>query len=223
MTNEIDRLIDWIRSAAAPADGLTVPVSGGSDGALALWLCARAYPGKTRALHLGDRLRARPWFESIAPLKVVPLPTVPVAPGDPEINAEAMRWAIVASHAVSNDWPVGTRNRTEEVLRTYSRASQIATFLPIVGVWKSDVMKLCSHIGVPAEILASSRKPDPICGRPRELADIGIEKIDAFLKAAIGEATPGSEELSEEERSYLERLYASTSFKASLPHRGPAI
>lgn len=209
----LQKLLDWIKLTAAHSKGLAVPVSGGSDGALALWLCAQACPGKTRAIHLGNRLRARAWFESIAPVDVLELPLQ-------SIDAEALRWAIIADYSLKHGfWPVGTRNRTEELLRTYSRSSLISTFMPIVGLWKSDVLKLCAYIKVPDEVLASSRRADPACGRPQELADIGIERIDAFLKAKLGLIPDAG--LDADELAYLESLYRANEFKATLPHRGP--
>ena len=215
----IDKLIVALHTQAVYAPGLVLPVSGGSDGALAFWLGAKAFPGRMIGLHFGDNLRGREWFESLGQIDYLSLP-------DSEIGAEELRWASTLSYCRTRNffWPVGSRNRTEDALRTYSRSSTVATILPIVGVFKSDVIKLCEHIGVPAEIIASSRRPDPPCGRPTELADIGIERIDIFVRCHLGlDPIERMSKLSEPEIVYLTQLCGETAFKAQIPHRGPNV
>lgn len=214
----IDQLVRWVSEVAQNAPGLVVPVSGGSDGALTLWVCAQALPDKTSALHFGSNLRARGWFESVAPVE---FQRIPEGPSDPE----ALRWALTASFCRQRQrWPVGSRNRSEDQLHTYSRPSLIATILPIVGVWKSTVMELAVEIGVPAEILHSSRQADPACGRPQEMVDIGIEALDLFLKVRVGEEPESAlTRLSAPTRAYLDELYLYGQTRAGLPHRGPQI
>jgi len=213
----LDALIHRIRISARTARGLAIPVSGGSDGALCFWLCVKAFPEKTRAIHFGSSLRARTWFEQTGRVEYLELP-------QSNWDQEALRWAGVASYCLEHDcWPVGSRNRTEEILRTYSRPSVLATMLPICGLWKTSVMRLCEHIGVPEEILASSRQADPVCGRPEELSAIGIERVDNFLRAKLGLPTTASSPLNELERRYLEDLIQFNEFKAFLPHQGALI
>lgn len=209
----LDAVDAWIREAAAPAQALLVPVSGGSDSALAFALCTCAFPGKTRAVHAGTRatLRCADWFGDIGPIEFV---DVPGAHGE----REEMRWArFLAMSLARRAWLVGGRNRTEHVLGTYSLASRVATFLPLAGAYKSDVMRMCAALGVPEEIMASSRRADPDCGRPPDLAEIPLETIDAFLKAE-----PRSRHApTRARRAYLEALMARNAFKAKLPIRGP--
>ena len=214
----ISRLLDHVRVTAADASGLGIQISGGSDGALVFWLCREVYPGKTLGVHFGNRLRARSWFEHCGPVRYLDAP--PICS-----DAEALRWALTASLCLDeNRWPVGSRNRTEDILRSYSRSSIIATYLPIVGLWKSEVMSLCKYIGVPDEVLTSSRRADPECGRPIELADIGIERIDQFLKVELGLVDPRClEAYGAHELAYLRELLKLNHFKAGLPHRGPTL
>jgi NAD+ synthase len=120
-------------------------------------------------------------------------------------------------------WLVGSRNRTEEVLGTYSLASRLATYLPIVGLWKSEVMELAEAVGIPDEILASSTRADPLCGRPTELAEIPFAAVDLFLQAQIGlRQAIDLAALSSAQVEYLSRVYRRNRFKAGLPLR-PAV
>ena len=218
MSKDLAQLVEAIHSAAAPAAGLLVPVSGGSDSALCFWLCSRAFPDKTVAVHAGDDLREAAWFRATGKLELT------VAPGE-HAEREEMRWARFLSMALARRaWLVGSRNRTEDALGTYSLASRVTTYLPIVGVWKSDVQRLCAEAGVPASIIASSRRADPDCGRPAELAEIPFEDIEKLLRARAGEADEASlASLAPAQLRYLDDILARNAFKRALPHRGPAV
>ncbi len=213
--NRVHDLTSWIHARAGRAKGLLVPVSGGSDSALGFWACMRAFPDKTFGIHAGTRasLRCPDWFRSVGPVRFVR------TPGDHDAREE-MRWASFLATSLKNGWwLVGCRNRTEEKLGTYSLASRVATFLPLVGTCKSDVMRMCEAIGMPKEIMASSRRADPDCGRPAELAEIPFEKIDAFLD-------PNRDldlfmSLTADERGYLTGILNRNDFKRGLPVRGP--
>jgi NH3-dependent NAD+ synthetase len=82
-------------------------------------------------------------------------------------------------------WVVGTRNATEDALGTYSVSSIGASVQPLIRLWKSDVLKICAHLGVPDVALQSSRRIDCDCGRFDIAAD-HIEEIDAVLKSRAG-------------------------------------
>ncbi len=226
----ITKLIDWMASSAAPANGLLVPLSGGSDSALIFWLLNQAFPNgaanasatgatnKIIGVHIGDNLRCREWFESVGTVRLVAKPTLSAGQ-----DAEVMRWATVQSLCVNERrWLVGSRTRTEEALGTFSYASCVATYLPLASILKSDVMELCALIGVPEEILASSRRADPDCGRPQAMAEIPLEQIDIFLRVKLLELpTSALDALSEGTVQYLESVYRRNQFKRVLPKRGP--
>jgi NH3-dependent NAD+ synthetase len=217
MDPRLKALVEWIRRTAAPAKGLLVPVSGGSDSALGFWLCMLAFPGKTIAVHAGGNLRRQDWFTSVGPVAFVE------TPGDFK-EREEMRWArFLALSLERRYWLVGSRNRTEDLLGTYSLSSRLATFLPLVGTWKSDVMALSEIIGVPRDILDSSRRADPDCGRPSELAEIPFETVESYLKTVFSEwgPTPDRTDLTPEQQAYLNRVLDANAFKAHLPIRGP--
>jgi NH3-dependent NAD+ synthetase len=151
MDRRLVEMIAWIRETAGKARGLLVPISGGSDSALCLWLCSRALPGQTTAVYVGESLRARDWFAGLGPLELLPHP-------GGAADREAQRWALFISLGLNRGhWLVGSRTRTEDVFGTYSLASRVATMLPLVGLWKSEVMELCEEAGVPDEIIGSSR------------------------------------------------------------------
>lgn len=216
MDNRLQKLIAWIRQSAAPAKGLLVPVSGGSDSALSFYLCSKAFPDKTVAVHAGEDLRCRSWFEAIGTVHLIAAPS-----GDD--NPEIMRWAKFMSKShKERRWLVGSRNRSEDTLGAYSLASRTATYLPIVGLWKSTIMELCKIIQVPDEVLISSRQADPDCGRPKELAEISLELIDVFLQVKAGElAEERLKDLTKEQIAYLETTYNANQFRGLLPTKGP--
>ncbi len=216
MQAKIDALTGWIRTTSAGAKKLLVPVSGGSDSALCFRLCMEAAPEKTVGIHAGERLRCREWFDRISPVEIVDVPGL-----YPE--REEMRWGrFLSTSLMMGAWLVGSRNRTEDALGTYSLASRVATYLPLVGVWKSEVMALCRFVGVPDEIIASSYRADPNCGRPKELAEIPHALIETFLRARAGEAADLSA-LSPEQIAYLDRILNFNAFKKTLPLRGPRL
>ncbi len=218
MDDVLDALVEWIRETAGRARGLLVPVSGGTDGALCFWLCAHACPGKTTGLFVrGEQdLRERAWFEAVGPVETHPLPAGARHP-------EVARWALCLERSLEQDWwLIGTRNRTEELLGTYSLASRLATVLPLAGLWKSDVLRLCSRIGVPEPIIDSSREADMSCGRTHEIARIRLEEIDRFVRICAG-LLPADAPLSlpPSQVALLQRIYDDNRFKQALPARGP--
>ena len=213
MDARLQQLIDDIRETAADAEALLVPVSGGSDSGLCFWLCCQAFPEKTSGVHAGTELRARGWFESAGRIELI---------GFDGAEKEELRWArFLALNLERRAWLVGSRNRTEDLLGTYSLASRLATYLPIVNVWKSRVMELCRAAGVPDEIIASSYQADPACGRPAELAAIPYGKIETLLKFTLGQGSYRDlEELSRAEIVYLDALRQRNAFKMKLPVLG---
>jgi NH3-dependent NAD+ synthetase len=216
-SDRIQALIKWIRTTAASAQGLLVPVSGGSDSALGFWLCARAFPQKTVAMHAqdGGALRCRDWFDSVG------IVVCTETPGHMN-QREEMRWARFLSYSIRRgQWLVGCRNRTEQELGTYSLASRASTFAPLIGVWKSHVMEMCATIGVPQEILDSSARADPDCGRPQEMAEIPFARLDAYLRQRAGE--PVEHSLNEAQAQYIESVLKRNAFKGTLPIHGPIL
>jgi NH3-dependent NAD+ synthetase len=217
MDRRLVSLIEWIRGTTTAARGLLVPVSGGSDSALCFWLCCQARPSQVVGVHAGTNLRSREWFETCGRVDFVREPDA--GPDDKDVA----RWATMLTLSRSRGmWLVGTRNGTEEALGTYSLASRLAGFLPLMGLWKSEILELCTAVAVPSEVTASSLRADPACGRPAELAEIPLGRIDLFLQikeGAVPEHRMG--ELLEAEVRYLERIYQGNRFKKLLPTCAP--
>ena len=199
--------------------GLVMPISGGTDSAVARAICIKAVGvDKVTTVFSGDRsqLRCPIYFESRAP--VTYLPEVPGWE-----DKEIMRWAQFLTLAkTQNRWLVGARNLTEERMGTFSMASRVATFLPLAGLWKSEVMALCDFLGIPQEIVQSSRRADPDCGRPHEMAEIPLELIDLFLRAKP-ESTSVRRLLTPAQITYLTNVRDRNAFKRALPTKAPRV
>jgi NH3-dependent NAD+ synthetase len=211
------KLIANIRAAAAQAHGLLVPVSGGSDSAVCFDLCCQALGDKVLGVFVGDQLRCREWFEQRGG-------QLRMLKHDPNWeDAEIMRWAVLQTLAkAENRWLVSARNKTEDLLGTYSMPSRVATYLPIVGVSKTDVMRLCESIAVPSAITASSRRADPDCGRPQEMAEIPLEVVDVALTLNKG-LSVGAPSPTDDQSAYLNEVRERNGFKKHLPKRGPRV
>ncbi|MDZ4833767.1 MAG: hypothetical protein SGJ27_08300 [Candidatus Melainabacteria bacterium] len=219
MDSRLILLTDWIRTSAANANGLLVPVSGGSDSALVFHLLNLVYPEKTVGVFIGQELRARDWFCQTGTVRF--LDQLPATTEHSEVERNARFQCLSLS---DNRWLVGTRNRTENVFGTFSLASRVATYLPILGVWKTDVMELCKAVGVPDEVTASSRRADPNCGRPAQLAEIPLEGVDVFLKVRTGMLNESAlSDLTPAQIQYLDDAYAANRFRTLLPTSGPEL
>src|SRR5690554_2447831 len=208
----VDSLLKWITSTTPKGAKVLIPISGGSDSAFCYWLYNQALPGQAKGIFIGTDLRASEWFEQIGQ---VMYSDAELAAKHPEIE----RWAHFLNVSIQeNRILVGSRNKTEDTLGTFSHASRVAAILPLAGLWKSQVMELCRYVEVPAEIIASSHRADPACGRPQRMADIPFEVVDAFLQAKQGAAIPCP--ATPDQLTYLERVYAANSYKKTLPLKG---
>lgn len=219
----LEVLVDFLAEYAKPAAKVLVPVSG-SDSSLVYWLCAQAFPKKTIGVHFGDRLKHADWLVKLGgELRQLPGPDPSRHPT--HYAEEVYRWSEAQRIALDEwCWLLGSRNRTEQVFGTFSLMSRIATVLPIRNVWKTDVMRLGEAIGMPKVVLDSSRKADPDCGRPKDVEEIGLERVDIFLKIKVGELP--DDQLSgfaPAELAYLERTYSLNRYKGALPVSGPVV
>jgi NH3-dependent NAD+ synthetase len=217
MEEKVTALKEWIIKNTPDRFGVLIPISGGSDSALCFWLYNQLFPERVVGVYFGKALRSRSWFEATGVVRVMETPSVI---HDPEIA----RFAVLLDVALAEHrLLVGARNRTETMLGAYSRASRLASHIPLAGVWKSDVLDLCAYIDVPEEIIASSREADPVCGRPEELARLPFAAVDNFLRAKISKTPRGDETLLPEQRAYLENLYTRNRFKEVFPVVGPTL
>lgn len=106
------------------------------------------------------------------------------------------RWGHLFSRAVrqvdvrhgmtsQHYFPVGTRNATEEALGTYSQISKAVSMLPIIGLYKTEVLEICSHLGVPKIAMDKSREIDCDCGRFHVQAN-HMRELDWYIMCRHG-------------------------------------
>lgn len=209
----LERLTEWIRKTVPDGRDVVVPISGGTDSALCFWLYNHALPGRVVGVYYGTHLRAESWFRSFGEVRTIEL--LPDLLDDPEL----LRWTRLLNIALLEGRVlIGARNKTEHVLGTFSHASRVAFHLPLASTWKSEIFALCELIGVPDEVMGSSRAADPVCGRTEEYLRIPFDLIDSFLQEKIGEK-PMSDPalLADDQRAYLESIYQRASYKKDLP------
>ncbi len=149
---------------------------------------------------------------------------------------ENRRWGHLMSRAVSAAdprqgllstqyfFPVGTRNATEEALGTYSMISKSVSMLPLVDIYKSEVLDICRFLDVPQIAIDKSGEVDCECGRFQVQANY-IRELDLFImhkkgllsKAFIESAIP-ADILRDVREFYIEETHFN-GFRANTPHR----
>jgi hypothetical protein len=93
-------------------------------------------------------------------------------------------------------------------------------------LWKSEILTLCTHLGVPAIALAQSRQVDCDCGR-FDLAAQHIDAIDALLQARAGTRDGGAltaelgTDLTGRLQAFIDEQMAYASFKRRIPYCPP--
>jgi NH3-dependent NAD+ synthetase len=111
-----------------------------------------------------------PWLKLRAPYAILEI--------DDTIkhSDDNMRWGCLFSRALNHNdphtgltnrhfFPVGTRNATEQALGTYTQLSSSVSMLPIIGLYKSEVIEVCEYLSVPAIAIQKSKVVDCDCGR----------------------------------------------------------
>ena len=53
-------------------------------------------------------------------------------------------------------------------------------------------MAVAEAVGVPSDVITSSRHADPECGRPVEMAAVGLEKVDWYAGGTPAPNSAGS-------------------------------
>lgn len=121
-------------------------------------------------------------------------------------------------------WVVGTRNATEQALGTYSNISGAVSLQPVIGLYKSEILKICAGLGVPQLAIDKSRQVDCDCGR-YDLAADHIDEVDLLIKLRAGEVADDAVSMDTELRAKLEAFidqqcdYAG--FKTQIPYCPP--
>ncbi len=208
---KINLLLDWIKKTTPENADILIPISGGTDSALCFWLYNQVYPDRTLGVYFGESLRCHDWFASQGKVRIMKLSE------DVFEDMELFRWAkCIEIGLLENRILIGNRNKTEHIMGSFSLASRVSSFLPLMDLWKYEILELCQHIGVAPEVIESSSQADPRCGRPEELAQIPFLEVDRFLMEKIG-INDEVASISSEQKEYLEDLYRQGSFKRYLP------
>jgi NH3-dependent NAD+ synthetase len=134
-----------------------------------------------------------PWLRAAAPSATI---LVESALGG---NNDQQRWGDLHTRALhpiidgkpgplyaegENYWLCGTVNATEKALGTYSMLANAVSVQLVQTFWKSEIIALCEHLGVPEIAVENARLPDCLCGRD-EIASANIEVIDQILRSTI--------------------------------------
>ncbi len=189
-----------------------IPISGGTDSALTFYIYTQLFPTRTIGVHFGEELPFENWFSDQGKIiKELRWDTY---------DKEIARWAKLLEMSIrDNAIIVGTRNKTEHELGTFSHASRISYQLPIVSLYKSEVLEICEFVGCPKEMIDGSRAPDPNCGRYEDYTKIGLEKIDQYLNLLLQNKTIENAENEGEQKDFefVKRLYEKNMYKKNLP------
>jgi NH3-dependent NAD+ synthetase len=126
-----------------------------------------------------------PWLRTQAPQAQLEIDSsIPV-------SDDSKRWGHLFSRAVCETkknhgltaghyFPVGTRNATEQALGSYSQLSRNVSMLPIIDLYKSEVLEICEYLGVPQIAIDKSREVDCDCGRFDTQAN-HMRELDLYL------------------------------------------
>lgn len=120
-------------------------------------------------------------------------------------------------------WVVGTRNKSEDVLLNYSNVSTAASLQPLLHFWKSEVLQLSDHLGVPNIAIAKSCETDCICGR-MALASNHIKEVDWLLMHRCQELSTKyieeniKSELRNQLLKFIEAQILTRAFKNHIPY-----
>jgi len=171
-----------------------------------------------------------PWLREQAPEATI------VVDGSIDYRSDPHRWADLLKRSLNGAqptqplltdgtfWVVGTRNATEDALLTYSNASRIASVQPLMQLWKSEILQLCTWLGVPQIAIDRSRQMDCDCGR-FELAASHIEEVDAILMARGGLIDPAwpeqhlDAELLRALTAFIDEQMTYAGFKREIPYQ----
>ena len=186
-----------------------IPISGGTDSALTFYIYSQMYPTRTFGVYFGNKLPFEKWFTKHGKIIKETRWEVP--------DMEIARWAKLLDKANKDGAIIiGTRNKTEHLLGTFSHASRLAFHMPIVSLFKNEVLKISEDIGCPKIMIEKSRRPDSDCGRYKEYTKIGIEKIDEYVDL-LSKNKISKDLLKSSPFLYIKELYDKNGYKKNLP------
>lgn len=236
------RLVAKMRLSQTPVPGFMVGLSG-TDSILVFLLLHEAATRMGMAhrlvgIHYVNEHRRKPtWFEEhIVPwLRERCHGSTVLVESPLGGNHDQQRWADLHLRALNtverdedgrtvtralphghNYWVAGCVNATEHELGKFSQMSREVSLMPIRNVWKSNVMRMCKALEVPAIAMEYARLPDCLCGRD-EIAASNIELIDAILKYDI-RVRDHDPELLDQMLAYVRDLKRDNGFKQRTPY-----
>jgi NH3-dependent NAD+ synthetase len=197
-------LVQWVhdQSLLEKAPGLIMGISG-TDSILTYLACAKAFarmgkPGRVLGVHFsGGAAKSGwvvndifPWLQSQAPGAALEVDEA--ADG----SDDQIRWGRLFSRAVRDTgkaaslasnyyFTAGTRNATEEHLGTYSQLSSAVSMMPIINLFKSEVLDVCAWLGAPDVAMRKSCEIDCDCGRFQVAADY-LREVDLIVMQRKG-------------------------------------
>lgn len=251
--NTFDTLVQWFHDemiVRRGAPGFLIGLSG-TDSVVAFLAAAKAFemagkPERVLGVHFApseDFLYDNPeaevhlWFanEVVPWLREQAKGAMVVVDTSIDWRCDGLRWGSLMDLSVlplgkrqmrlpeEQYWVVGTRNRSEDVLLNYSNASTIVSMQPLIHLWKSEVLQVSEHLGVPKIAIAKSCETDCICGRMR-LPAAHIREVDMLLMARGGELSWEyvekniSLELQKQLTGFIRAQIANNSFKKNIPY-----
>lgn len=168
-----------------------------------------------------------PWVKERCPEARVEINT------DIDWRMDGVRWGMLGEMgAVSYEhgrkmrehkdryWLMGTRNRTEDLLYTYSNASLACGIQPLVHLWKSEVLSISKYLGVPQIAIEKSCDVDCICGRQRLPAQ-HIREVDQLLAARLGYTARDANmdvQLMAQLEDWIRKQINRSSYKRNIPY-----
>lgn len=220
-------LVDWTAQTVKDAPSLVVGLSG-TDSALAYVLCSKALEaaGKDKnalmGMHYGDEYDFGDYFKQYGSVQVVDLPK------NTFLEQDIYRWAAIQTYAMEHQsWIVGTRNKTEQLLGDYSNASLVAVMQPLLPLWKSEVLALCKHLGMPEKMITASCLGDPKCychkpGLLRRLSDCETVLALQQKERELGNITPEENNVLRQCNQFLAMYTDTKTYKSKIPYTPPA-
>ncbi len=131
-----------------------------------------------------------PWLKERAPEAVFEIDS------SIEHSDDNLRWGHLFSRAIrdvpaggemtsQHYFPVGTRNTTEHHLGSYTQISKAVGIMPIIDLFKSEVIEICEYLGVPQIAIDKSREIDCDCGR-FDIPAFHMQELDWVIMAKKG-------------------------------------
>lgn len=79
-------------------------------------------------------------------------------------------------------FPIGTRNATEQAVGAHTLITSAVSMMPIVHLFKTEVIDICRHLGVPQIAIDKSQDIDCDCGR-FEIQAFHMLELDQLIMA----------------------------------------